>query len=67
MPSLYKEPELDYNLNYGIKWLFKSHGKAIKWQKVELPPHDDIIEFDTNRNKEKLNWNLNLFGCPEEL
>ena len=46
LPSLYKEPELGYDLNHGMKWLFESHRKAIKWQKKGLPPQDDIINFN---------------------
>ena len=54
LPSLYKEPELGSDLNDGMEWLFESHGKAIKWQKEELPPQDDIIEFDAKRDSEEL-------------
>ena len=33
---------------------------------MHLPPRDDVIEFDKDKDLDELMQNLHLEGCPEE-
>ena len=67
LPSLYKEPELGTDLNDSMEWMFKDFGHAMKQDIGELPPRDDVLEFDFSTNAEELESHLNLKGCPQHL
>ena len=47
--------------------MFEEGGKALKKTIKELPPRDDIVLFDAERDTSELERNINLEGCPEWL
>jgi hypothetical protein len=67
LPSLYRDPPLGDDLLDDSDWIYKENGKSLRKAKTELPPRDDIIEFDTPRDSAELMKNLKLYGCPVEL
>ena len=67
LPSLYREPELGSDLNDGMDWMFKEYRCTAKQSIDELPPRDDIIEFEFHTDLVELEGNLRLSGCPPEL
>ena len=66
LPSKYKEPELPDVLE-DSDWIYRDFGKSLAKQREELPPRDDIIEFNEERDLAELMQNIKLDGCPEEL
>ena len=67
LPSLYRDPPLGDDLLDDSDWIYKENGKSLRKAKTELPPRDDVIEFDTPRDSAELMKNLKLSGCPAEL
>ena len=67
LPLLYQEPELGSDLNDGMDWMFKEYGCAVKQSVGELPPRDDVVDFEFQTDSVELEGNLKLSGCPAEL
>ena len=67
LPSLYWEPELGSDLNDGMDWMFEEYGCVAKQSVEELPPRDDVVEFEFHTDSAELEGNLRLSGCPPEL
>ena len=47
--------------------MFKEYGCAAKQSVEELPPRDDVVEFEFRTDSAELEGNLKLSGCPPEL
>ena len=47
--------------------MFKEYGCAAKQKVDELPPRDDVVEFELQTDSAELEGNLRLNGCPPEL
>ena len=53
--------------NDSMEWIFQDRGKALKKMIKELLPRDEVVLFDAKKDMAKLEKNLQLDGCPEEL
>ena len=47
--------------------MFKEYGCAVKQSVGELPPRNDVVEFEFQTDSMELERNLKLIGCPTEL
>ena len=65
LPSTYEEPMIQDDDSKD--WIFHRYGRSLARKKAELPPRDDIIEFDLAKDEAELKRNLNLKGCPDAL
>ena len=67
LPPRYKEPELPDVLE-DSDWIYRDFGKSLAKHRKELPPRDDIIEFNEERDLAKLEQNikLRLYTLPNE-
>jgi hypothetical protein len=65
---LYKEPEVEEDLLDDCNWLYRKSGKAIQQPKEPLPPHDDLIKLEDDKEcyQKELDTNLDLSDCPEQ-
>ena len=47
--------------------MFEEYGCTAKQIVKELPPRDDVVEFEFHTDSVELEGNLKLHGCPPEL
>ena len=64
--NIYKEPDYLKDDLWDHDILFKDYGRAVLRSKFDLPPRDNIVEFDPEIHQEEFERNINWADCPEE-
>jgi hypothetical protein len=64
LPSKYIDPDLGPDLLDGQEIIFKTYGRTIRRQVDELPPRNDIIQFDPSRHQAEFDRNIRWEDCP---
>ena len=67
LPATYKEIEILEDLKNGMEWLFRDYMRYLKQEKDPLPPGDDVMEFDMQKNTRELDKNLKPRIFPSDL
>ncbi len=63
----YEEPEALLDTSGDLDCFFEEHGHVAIEDKKPLPPRDDIIEHNPDKNLKEFEKNTQWRGCPEEL
>ncbi len=64
--NIYKEPDYLKDELWDHDILFKDYGRAVLRSKLDLPPRDNIVEYDPEIHQDEFERNINWADCPDE-
>jgi hypothetical protein len=64
--NVYLDPEVEIDHMESLDWLFKEEGKVIIKNKRNLPPRDDIIQYNPELHSKTLDNKIQWRDCPEQ-
>ena len=66
MPNIYVDPPFIPDELDGLEPLFRDYGPGLLKETKQLPPREDVIQFDEHQHAQQMDDNLNLKIVPEE-